>query len=122
MGLMVTDSQMATEIVLSNPKIFLYRGSDEPNPNEDVDELTIHLLPPMAKELSQGANDTQADFPYHRLVLDINNYTGMGEAKAAFGLGTLMEALGRPAHLSEARFLNWDVARSEHRLSWERLT
>jgi hypothetical protein len=114
MGPMVTDPQMATEIVLSNPKIFLFRGSNEPNPDEGVGEMKIPLPPAMAEELAQGANDTQADFPYRRLVLDTNDYTGLGEAKASFGLGTLMEAVGRPAHLTEARFLNWDVARSEH--------
>jgi len=114
LGPMVSDPQMETEIVLSNPKIFLYRGSNEPNPNEDAGAVKIPLSPSMAIQLAQGANDTQADFPFHRLVLDTNNYTGLGEAKAAFHLGALLEALGRPSHLSEARFLNWDVARSEH--------
>jgi hypothetical protein len=114
MGPMITDSQMGTEIVFSNPKLFLYRGSKEPNPNEGAGEMKFPLPPAMAKELAEGANDTQADFPFRRLVLDTYDYTGLGEAKAAFGLGTLMEALGRPSHLSESRFLNWDVARSEH--------
>lgn len=114
LGPIASDPHMETEIVLSNPRLFLYRGSNEPNPNEDIGALKIPIPPAMATELNKGANDTQADFPYHRLVLDTEDYTGMGEAKTAFRIGALMDALGRSAHLSEARFLNWDVARSEH--------
>jgi len=113
LGPLVSDLQMPTEIIVSNPKIFLYRGSSEPEPNEDVESLKIRLTPSLASQLAPGANDTQANFPFHRLVLDTKDYTGIGEAKALFGLGRVLEALGRSAHLSEARFLNWDAARSE---------
>ena len=113
LGPIVTDPHMATDIIVSNPKIYLYRGSTVPNPDDGVD-VGYPLPPNMAKELEVGANDIQASFPYHRLVLDVSDYTGMGEAKAMFGLGQVLNALGRTAHLSEARFLNWDVAQSEH--------
>jgi len=112
LGPLISDPQIPTEIIVSNPKLFLYRGSGEPNPNEDIGTLKIPLTPSLAKQLTEGANDTQAYFPFHRLVLDTDDYTGMGEAKALFGLGRVLEALDRPARLSEARFLNWDAARS----------
>lgn len=113
LGPLVSDPQMPTDIVVSNPKLFLYRGSNQPNPDADNGSLKIPLTASLAAQLAEGANDTQADFPFHRLVLDTNDYTGLGEAKALFGLGHVLEALGRPARLSEARFLNWDAARSE---------
>jgi len=115
LGPLVADQQMPTDIIVSNPKLFLYRGSNDPNPNprEGISALRVPLSDSLAAQLAEGANDTQADFPYHRLDLDPYNYTGMGEAKALFGLGRVMEALGRPARLSESRFLNWDTVRFE---------
>lgn len=114
LGPMLSDTQMPTDVVVSNPKIFLYRGSNQTNTDEDAGALKIPLPPSLARELQEGANDTQADFPYHRLVLDTQDYTGLGEAKTLFGLGLLLASVNRPARLTEARFLNWDAARSEH--------
>jgi hypothetical protein len=67
----------------------------------------------MAAVLNKSANDIQADFPYHHFFVDSNNYTGLGEAKAAFGLARTLEATGRNAELTEERFLNWEAARRE---------
>lgn len=114
LGPMASDTQRTTEVVLSNPKIFLYRGSLEPAPSEDDGTFRFPLTPELSRQLEPGANDNQAGFPFHRLVLDSDDYTGLGEAKSLFGLGTLLEAVGRPARLGEARFLNWDQARYEH--------
>jgi len=67
----------------------------------------------MAAVLNQTANDNQANFPFHHFFVDMSNYTGFGEATAAFGLSRLLEATGRSAHLTGARFLNWDTARQK---------
>jgi len=115
LGPVVNDPNLATFIVVSNPKLFLYRGSNDPNPDDGAAFPFHYALPAnLAHAIEQGANDNQASYPYHRLVLDTTDYTGLGEAKSLFGLGALLQALGRPAHLSESRFLNWDMARTEH--------
>jgi hypothetical protein len=67
----------------------------------------------MAAVLNKTANDNQASFPFHHFFVDTSNYTGSGEATAAFGLSRLLQATGRSAHLTGARFLNWDTARQE---------
>ena len=113
LGPLVTDTHMSTDIVLSNPKLFLFRGGDTPAPDDGLNPHFL-LTPEMSLQLGSGANDNQESYPYHRLVLDDTNYTGMGEAKALFGLGAVLSAVNRPAHLSETRFLNWDVAESKH--------
>jgi hypothetical protein len=38
----------------------------------------------------------------------IEEFTGMGEAVAAFRLGRLFQLLQRPVRLTQSRFLNWD--------------
>jgi hypothetical protein len=67
----------------------------------------------MAAVLNKTANDNQANFPHHHFFVDTSNYTGLGEATAAFGLARLLQATDRSAQLSEARFLNWETARHE---------
>ena len=42
------------------------------------------------------------------------DYTGLGEAVAAFNVGRLMYRIDRPIRLTEARFLNWAAARKVH--------
>ncbi len=73
----------------------------------------VPVPPAMAAVLNQTANDNQANFPFHHFFVDMSNYTGFGEATTAFGLSRLLEATGRSAHLTSARFLNWDTARQK---------
>ena len=113
LGSIGADSPNETEVALSNPRLLLYRGSSTPQP-EHEDELQILSVPEsMTSALNQTANDNQADFPFHSLRVDGTNYTGVGEAHAAFALSGLMQALGRHVRLTEARFLNWDAARQQ---------
>ena len=102
-----------TEIALTNPHVLLYLGLNSPGPALGVTPKDIPVPVNMAAVLNKSANDNQADFPYHHFFVDMSNYTGMGEAKAAFGLARTLEATGRNAELTEERFLNWETARRE---------
>jgi hypothetical protein len=102
-----------TEIALTNPHVLLYLGLHSPGPALGATLNDIPVPADMATVLNKSANDNQADFPYHHFFVDLTNYTGMGEAKAAFGLARTLEATGRNAELTEERFLNWETARRE---------
>jgi hypothetical protein len=116
LGPIATDPQQQTRIVLSNPALFLYRGSASPAPPSHVDrgEKKTPVPRSLAHQLTEGADDPQADLPYHYLALDKTDYTGLGEAESAFNLEKLFTVLHRPALLTEGRFLNWDEARDQH--------
>jgi hypothetical protein len=102
-----------TEIALTNPHVLLYLGLNSPGPALGVSPKDIPVPADMATVLNKSANDIQAEFPYHHFFVDMTNYTGIGEAKAAFGLAHTLEATGRSAELTEERFLNWETARQE---------
>ena len=102
-----------TEVVLTNPHVLLYLGLTNPGPALGQSQKDIPVPQDMASVLNQTANDDQASFPYHHFFVDTSNYTGSGEAIAAFGMARLLQATGRTAHLTGARFLNWDTARGE---------
>lgn len=116
LGPLAADPLRGTKIVLSNPCLFLYRGSDSPTPASDVDrgEKKIPIPQHLASNFTSGADDPQVQSPYHYLALDTTDYTGLGEAQTAFSLQRLFDRLNRSAQLTEARFLNWDEARGQH--------
>lgn len=100
-----------TEIALTNPHVLLYLGLKSAGPSLGDNPIDVPVPSDMAAVLNKTANDNQASFPYHHFFVDTNNYTGLGEATAAFGMARLLQATGRSAHLTEARFLNWEAAR-----------
>jgi hypothetical protein len=102
-----------TEIALTNPHVLLYLGLKNPGPALGESRIDVPVPPAMAAVLNQTANDNQANFPFHHFFVDTSNYTGLGEATAAFGLARVLQATGRSAHLTSARFLNWEAARQE---------
>jgi hypothetical protein len=116
LGPIAADPPQDTKIVLSNPLLFLYRGSDSPTPASDADrgEKKIPIPQRLAPNFTSGADDPQVQLPYHYLALDTTDYTGLGEAQTAFSLQRLFDVLNRSAQLTEARFLNWDEARGQH--------
>jgi len=113
LGPIGTKSTNETEIVLTNPHVLLYLGLNKAGPALGENPKDVPVPAAMAAVLNQTANDNQADFPFHHFFVDSSNYTGLGEATAAFGLARLLQATGRSAHLTGARFLNWDSARQE---------
>lgn len=114
LGPMILDSGTPTKIVLSDPNTLRYRGSDKPISSQDTGTAEITLPAPLDKQIGLAADPKWLDFPYHQLELNNGDYTGMGEAKTAFELSTLFHELSHPVQVTEARFLNWDAARTEH--------
>jgi hypothetical protein len=116
LGPIATDPRQATKIVLSNPALFLYRGSASPTPAPDVDrgEKKIPIPQALGRLFDAGTDDAQGEFRYHYLAFDTTDYTGLGEAESAYNLERLFDALHRPVQLTEGRFLNWDEARDQH--------
>ena len=106
-------SKDETEIVLTNPHVLLYLGINSPSSPLGENPKDVPVPPAMATVLNQTANDNQADFPFHHFFVDRSNYTGFGEATAAFGFSRLLQATGRSANLTGVRFLNWDAARQK---------
>lgn len=102
-----------TEIALTNPHVLLYLGLTSAGPRLGDNPIDVPVPSDMASVLNKTANDNQADFPFHHFFVDTTNYTGLGEATAAFGLARLLQATGRSAQLTGARFLNWEDARQE---------
>ncbi len=116
LGPIATDPQQETKIVLSNPSLLLYRGSDSPTSTIDADKgkKKIEIPQALAHNFTGGESETQGGSPYHYLALDTTDYTGLGEAQTAFNLRKLFDLLNGSAQLTEARFLNWDEARDQH--------
>ena len=114
LGPIASDSAHETEIALSNPRLLLYVGSN--NPAAPIWPSTANARVPagLEKTLNPSANDVQANYPFHFLTLADQDYTGMGEAVSAFNLGQLMHHIRRPSRLTQARFLNWGGARNVH--------
>jgi len=95
-----------TLLVLSDPNVLIYYASK----TNDPAPLPRSFRAPLELKTSLGflLRPTEVSFPYQFLSLSRGEYTGMGEAVAAFRLAQLMQSLGRQAHLTQTRFLNWD--------------
>lgn len=97
-----------TLICLSNPQVFLLDQRQQPTAGQPPGMLT--LTPEMRRLLDkEGPNDSRwALFPTS------DEYTGTGEAVAAYEIGRLTQRINLPSRLSQGRFLNWDRAREEN--------
>jgi hypothetical protein len=106
LGTMGTIPGRETLLVLSNPKVLVYSSSE----TNDSAALPRTFRAPRELKTSLGflLKPSEMNFPYHFLSVLRENYTGMGEAVAAFRLAQLMQSLGRQVHLTQSRFLNWD--------------
>lgn len=114
LGPIATDATHETEIALSNPRLLLYVGSDNPATPPWPSAVNARVPAELEKLLNPSANDIQAKYPFHFLTLADWDYTGIGEAMSAFNLSQLMRHIDRPLRLTEARFLNWGAARNVH--------
>jgi hypothetical protein len=97
-----------TLLVLTNPKVVLYYGAPS---NQPIPTMPGHTIP-APKELKgtfdDALNNMDQNQPFQFLRATREDYTGMGEAVAAFNVGRLMQSLQRPVRLTQGRFLNWD--------------
>lgn len=114
LGPLSSDTAHETEIALSNPRLLLYVGSDNPAAPVWGSPLSVRVPAELEKTLNPSANDTQAHYPFHFLTLADQDYTGVGEAISAFDIGQLMRHIDRPLRLTQARFLNWGAVRNIH--------
>lgn len=114
LGPIATDTAHETEIALSNPRVLLYLGSNNPAAAAWPSAMNARVPPELEQMLNASANDVQVKYPFHFLTLADHDYTGIGEAVSAFDLGQLMRHIDRPLRLTEARFLNWGAARNVH--------
>ncbi len=103
-----------TLIVLSNPRLVLYYGSDSNEPIPEGAGLTVPAPPELRKEFSEALNNMDKNLPFQFLQFTRGDYTGMGEAVAAFHVGRLMQYLRRPVGLTQGRFLSWDRVQKQN--------
>ncbi len=96
------------QMVLCNPKVILFFGSPTVIPSSYMGGTTFAAPKEVGPLFSSALNGLDREMPYHFFRITRNDYTGTGEASAAFYLGRLMDALHRPVHLTQARFINWD--------------
>ncbi len=106
LGTMGTVPNRETLIVLSNPNVLMYYGSQ-------VDESTrvpktFRAPAELKNTLGFLLKPADKDAPHHLISLVREDYTGIGESVSAFHLGQLMRSLRRPVRVTQSRFLNWD--------------
>ncbi len=89
LGAMGTRSEREILIVLSNPLVMPYGGT----PSDRFIDMPGSAAPAPRVPLQLFTKD---------------EYTGTGEATAAFHVGRLMQFMHRRVRLTQARFLNWD--------------
>jgi hypothetical protein len=108
MGNLGATPNRETLLVLTNPKVVLYYGAPS---NQPIPTMPGHTIP-APKELQgtfdDALNNMDQNQPFQFLRATREDYTGMGEAVAAFNVGRLMQTLQRPVRLTQGRFLNWD--------------
>jgi hypothetical protein len=96
------------QLVLCNPKVILLFGSSTATPSVEPPGSFVVAPKDLDRTLTFAFNGKDRDAPYHFLRVTHEEYTGIGEAMAALQVARLMDALHRPVHLTQARFLNWD--------------
>ncbi len=102
-----------TLLLLSNPRVVLYFGAASNAVPPHFREHTIPAPPELKGAFTDALNNEDRDLPFQFLHAARDEYTGMGEATAAYHLGRLMQFLRRPVRLSQGRFLNWDQVQKQ---------
>ncbi len=101
-----------TLVVLSNPRVVVFRRFDDPEP---AGEPSLIPAPPeLQGRLVGSLNNEPQTGDYYFFQPRPHAYTGMGEAASAYHVGLLMERLGVPTRLTQGRFLDWENAKSQN--------
>lgn len=108
LGPLGANSRRDALLVLSNPRIMTYFVSDSSSDRANDHAISIPVPKDVKTALAPALNERDRSFPYLFLHVTREDYTGIGEAVAAFHIGRLMDLLGRRVHLTQGRFLNWD--------------
>ena len=106
LGTMAAVPNRETLMVLSNPNVLMYYSSETEIPASTP--LTFRAPAELKPTLGFLMRPSDVNFPYQYISVVREDYTGMGEAVAAFRLAQLMQNLRRPVRLTQSRFLNWD--------------
>lgn len=97
-----------TLLCLGNPEVFSVERPKSLPPVSTKEY--IRLLPPTIEKLGVIPDPKYATY----LHPTTDEYTGMGEAACAFGIGRLLERRGFTPRLTQARFLSWDRALNDN--------
>jgi hypothetical protein len=108
LGPIVNSSGRENVLVLSNPRVVLYFGSDTTSPAQRWPGRNVPAPKELEASLGDALNNLDRGLPYQFLHSAPNDYTGMGEALSAFHMARLLQYLRVPVRLTQGRFLNWD--------------
>lgn len=108
LGTLGATANRETLLVLSNPKVVLYYATDSKQPRITMPGHTVPAPRELQSSFDDALNNIDRGLPFKFLHLTREDYTGMGEAVAAFHVGRLMQFLQRPVRLTQGRFLSWD--------------
>jgi hypothetical protein len=114
LGLSGEGAQRETLLVLSNPRVVLFFGADRKDSLDTVTGTVIPAPPQLRTTFPEGLNNIDRDLPLHFLQATREDYTGMGEAVAAFHVSRLMQILGHRVRLTQGRFLTWDQVQKQN--------
>jgi hypothetical protein len=95
-------------LVLSNPRLSIFYGADSLAPLKQTPGRTVLAPKELKNTFGFALRPNDRELPFHFLTMSRGEYTGVGEATAAFELGRLMQVLRRPVRLTQQRFVNWD--------------
>jgi hypothetical protein len=116
LGPLAVDRSRETKIILSNPpSLLLFFETEHPISPTNTPPAVVAISPDLERQLFVALSArTNSSVPFHGLRWGGLDYTGMGEAASAVYATRVLDALDRPARLSQSRFLNWDVASKQH--------
>lgn len=108
------DAPRDTLLVLSNPSVLLYFGSNKKLPDGVGAKQTRLLTAGMRRALESFLGGPSEDYAYQFLRFTNDAYTGMGESVAAYHVGRLLQLLHLPVRITQGRFLTWESVRKEN--------
>jgi hypothetical protein len=95
-------------LVLSNPRLMTYFVSQTDQDATTSADLGVKVPKEAKSAFYPLLKPADSAYPYLFFHVSRQDYTGIGEAVAAFHVGRLMDLLGRRVRLTQGRFLNWD--------------
>ncbi|HWR51951.1 MAG TPA: hypothetical protein VN428_12635 [Bryobacteraceae bacterium] len=93
-------------LVLSNPGVVMYYGS-ETEEAAGIAARRTSAPEELKRTFGFALRETDRTLPYHYLYVSREDFTGIGEAVAAYELGRLFQTLHRANRATQSRFLNW---------------
>jgi hypothetical protein len=114
LGTLANDSTQPTLLVFSNPEVLMHFGLPGNVAPREAPGRAVSVPAEVQRWLTPFEGEQEAAQPRHFLSVPGFDYTGMGEAIAAARVASVFSRLNRQPAITQARFLNWDVAQREH--------